>query len=71
MNYDYKSVKEGDWLIPDKLWNETERPHNHLPPACRVDGIKEARSESGLLFCVKTYSEERWLDAGWFIGIAE
>lgn len=70
-DYDYQSVKESDWLIPDPLWNSTERPPNQLPPACRVDGVIAAQSETGILFHVKTNSgASRWLDAGWFIGRA-
>lgn len=64
----WHSVKVGDMLHPDPLWNHTERGPNCLTVPTKVLGITEATSQSGLLFEVRTKGGfMRCLDAGWFM----
>lgn len=54
-------------LHPLPLWNQTERPSNHLPDVCVVLDEKKAVSQTGTLYLVEKVNGERvWLDAGWF-----
>lgn len=56
------TVKVGDTVVPDPLWNQTERPVNRLPKLAVVNGIRHETCQTGHLFLVG----KRWLDAGWF-----
>lgn len=66
------TVKPGDVVIPDPLWNRTERPQRHLPPRVRV--LRVVTPYYGQLsrgFVVELANgQRRILDAGWFIGRA-
>lgn len=70
--YDKKSVEFGTMLIPDRLWNATERKENQLPSPVKVLGVsRSTSSQEGYLYLVrKAGGVSVWLDAGWFIGIA-
>ena len=71
MKYDPKEVQAYQWLHPDPLWNATERHQNQLPDPVKVEDVRKAQCQTGLLFHVTTKSGEGvWLDAGWFVGIA-
>lgn len=64
----YHEVKSGDLLEPDPLWNQSERPQNHLPNPVRVEDVIPAVSQSRVLFAVSTKNGTlRHLDAGWFL----
>lgn len=63
----FKRVRPGDLLRPIALWNQSERRDNQLPDPVRVLRVREAPSQSGVLFAVKTLDGgERELDAAWF-----
>jgi hypothetical protein len=63
----FNNVKVGDMLYPNKLWNSTEREPNCLTIPTKILGITRARSQSGVLFKVRTKGGFiRLLDAGWF-----
>ena len=62
-----KKVKIGDLLVPDELWNRTERHHKLAIPT-EVLGVREAQCQTGILVLVRcTSGLERWLSAGWFL----
>jgi hypothetical protein len=62
-----KKVKIGDSLVPDELWNQTERQHKLSNPT-KVLGVREATCQTGILLLVRcTSGMERWLSAGWFL----
>lgn len=65
----FREVKPGDVVMPLPLWNQTERKPNHLASATKVLEVKEAVSQTGILFKVASLNgQAQWLDAGWFIG---
>ena len=65
------NLKLGDNLIPDQLWNETER-YRKLPPMVEVLGLKKAPSDHGVMILVKfKHGGTTWLSVGWFTGVHE
>lgn len=58
----------GDMLTPKPDWNKSEgQRRNHLPASVEVLDVIPARSQSGVLYRVKTIGGDlRDLDAGWF-----
>lgn len=65
----YHQVQAGDVVAPDPAWNQSERLHRRLPSAVTVLEVKNAVSQSGVLFRVQFVGgHEHWLDAGWFTG---
>lgn len=63
----FRNVKAGDMLNPIPLWNSTEREPNCLPDPVEVLDVIESRSQSGVLFKVRTKGGYvRNLDAAWF-----
>jgi hypothetical protein len=64
---DAKKIMAGDLLIPDELWNRTERLHKLEIPT-EVLSVKKASCQTGILLLVRcTSGMERWLSAGWFL----
>ena len=64
----FKKIKAGDILCPHPDWNRTERSGNQLPDKVEVINAREATSQSGVLFLVRTKGGLlRTLDAGWFL----
>ena len=62
-----RKVKVGDLIVPDNVWNRSERV-NKLATPTEVFGVKEAVCETGILFRVRYLSgTEVWLSAGWFM----
>ena len=65
-------MKIADVQIGDKLpsgrWNATEsRDGNKFPDPVEVLDIAAEKSQSGIVFKVRTRGrQDRWLDAGWF-----
>ena len=61
-----KSIKVGDMLCVDNLWNRTEPKHKLTIPT-EILGTKNAQCQTGVLLLVRCISGmERWLSAGWF-----
>ena len=62
------AVNVGDKLRPDSAWNKSERPPNQLAEICEILALREAQSQSGILFAVRTRDgTTRYLDAAWFL----
>ena len=63
-----KRANIGDMLTPIHAWNASERHQwNHLPDKVEVLDVIPARSQSGVLYRVKTRGGDlRDLDAAWF-----
>lgn len=62
-----RNVRAGDFLVPDPLWNQTERWPRQLAVPCEVLSVRPGVSEHGLLFEVRNNGGEcRFLSAGWF-----
>jgi len=62
------NIKVGDTLVPDPLWNQTERGGNRLAVPSKILGVQSAICQSGILLNVRTVGgQDRWLDAGWFV----
>ena len=61
-------AKVGDMLTPIPFWNASEgQKRNHLPAKAEVLDVIPARSQSGVLYRVKTLGGDfRDLDAAWF-----
>ena len=61
-------AKVGDILTPIPDWNATEgQRRNHLPTSVEVLDVMPARSQSGVLYRVKTLGGDlRDMDAAWF-----
>lgn len=58
----------GDMLTPIPAWNASEgQKQNHLPDKVEILDVIQARSQSGVLYRVKTLGGDlRDLDAAWF-----
>ena len=64
----FEKIKPGDMLMPDPLWNRTERVGSQLPEPVQILRSFEATSQSKWLFVVRTKNGmERMLDAAWFV----
>lgn len=62
------TVSIGDLLIPDPLYNQSERGNNRLPVPTKVIGKKSAVCQSGIMLQVQNIGGQKtWLDAGWFL----
>lgn len=60
-------VRAGDFLVPDPLWNQTERWPRQLAVPSEILSVRQAVAQHSLLFEVRTNSgESRFLSAGWF-----
>lgn len=64
----HELAKVGDMLTPIREWNASEGNWaNRLPVQVKVEDVIPARSESGVLYRVKTLGGRyRNLDAAWF-----
>jgi len=64
----FRKIKAGDVLIPIPDWNRTERNGNQLPDQVQIVRTVEAKSQSGVMFMVRTKGGLlRSLDAFWFL----
>lgn len=67
MNFDPATIKAGDWLVPDPVWNRTAGRGAELPIPVEVAVAFRSASQTGVVFTVKsTFGHWMELDAGWF-----
>lgn len=60
-------IKAGAKLIPNPIWNETERTRKLRIPAEVVDVRTERNCQTGVMVKVlDVRGESQWLSAGWF-----
>lgn len=63
----YREIAVGQMLNPIPLLNQTERGPNRLTVPTEILDIKNAQSQSGVMFKVRSKGgTEQWLDAAWF-----
>lgn len=68
----FLTVKPGDKVLVHPDWNRTEPPPKQLQSPTTVIDVIKSRSQSGILFVVKTKNgSTRSLDAGWFTGLSD
>lgn len=62
-----RSVQAGDWLEPDRRWNETERKRKLTSPTQVLEVRYGCGCQTGVLLRVGfTNGAQSWLDAAWF-----
>lgn len=60
-------LKPGELVESLPLWNASSRPPLQLPTPVKVLAVKQAQSQTGVLFCVQNNRGQKcWLDAAWF-----